>query len=190
MLTGNSNDVSEVASKEEHQAEPFSDYYSYALGTGIIVDSNWSIDSRYNSGIMMIGLNSSNPYIRGAVFEIWNESKSKIVESENRLRYAFSKNILLARWIRLSEPPKIEKASDLFNFLSKCDNHKSVGNFPIEDGRIHIRAALFPEERAWRQNDKGWGWVFVCEYSKSQFLQKKPRERVVNKQRRKKGKRR
>ncbi len=185
LLAGDSNDIDEVNSLEEHQAEPFSHYFSYEVGTGIIVDSNWSVDSRYDSGTMMIGLNSLGPLVQGAVFEIWNESKSIIVESDNRLRQAFSKGFLFARWVRLSEPPKTEKASDLFNFLSQCDRHKKVDSFLVDGWKIQVRAAVFPEETAWREANKGWGWIFVCEYNKIRPLQNKHKKPIGNTQRKK-----
>jgi hypothetical protein len=185
ISAGESEDVDEVDSVEEHQAEPFSDYYSYEIGAGIIVDSNWPVDPRYNCGTLMIGLNSLSPCIQGAVFEVWNDNRSVLAKSDDRIKLAFSKNYLSARWIRLPKPPRIDKASDLFNYLSQCDGHKKVESFPLDGGMIQIRAALFPDQIAWRGTKKGWGWLFVCKYNKTQSLRKTTSNVTSKKQRRK-----
>ena len=171
--TGMSDDIEQVAELEEHQAEPVSDYYLYENGASIIVESNWSIKSCFSSGSMLIGLNSRGPRIRGAVFEVWDESKRIIADSDNRIRNAFELGCVTGRWIRLSEPPRFEKPDELFNYLSQKDKNAQSYSSPIDGGKIEIRAALFPEEQAWRKN--GEGWVFVCKYEGAREVQSRPK---------------
>ena len=174
IQTGKSDDIEQVADLEEHQAEPISDYYSYANGASIIVESNWLIKPCFSSGSMLIGLNSRGPIIRGAVFEVWDEFDRIIIDSDNRVRHAFELGCVKARWIRLSTPPRFEKPDELFKYLSQNDNNSQRPSSLMGGGQIEIRAALFPEERAWRKN--GEGWVFVCKYEGAQVVQRRPKK--------------
>ena len=172
LKAGNSVNKDEVSTLEEPQAEPFADYFSYEYRAGIVMDGNWNINPMHKSGFILVGLLSSKPCIQGAAFEVWNESGKIIVDSENNLREAFSSNTILARWIRLANPPKMSSPPDLFNHLSQQDNPNKISTYPVDGGKIQIRAALFPDERGHRE--VGQGWIFVCRYDRHRPIQKKP----------------
>lgn len=175
LESGNSVNKDEVSAFEEPQAEPFTDYFSYESGTGIVMDGNWNIKPMYKSGLIVVGLLSSKPHIQGAAFEIWDESRSMIVECDNNLREAFSSGVVSARWIRLATPPKMTSPPDLFNYLSQRDNSDKISDYAVDGGKIQIRAALFPDERGHRE--VGQGWIFVCRYENRQPVRKKTRSR-------------
>jgi hypothetical protein len=46
---------------EEHQGEPYSDYYSYAAGVMLLVDGGWSIDPADLYGDLVLRVNGSLP---------------------------------------------------------------------------------------------------------------------------------
>lgn len=183
LRTGASDDPKEVAMLEQHQAEPFSDYYSYHFGAAVIVDGGWAIDNHCQSGTLLIGVASPNTrLLQGAVLEVRGEGGNVLAESDSRLRQAFSKGQLSARWVRLSEAPKTNNIKDLFMHLRERDlySHK-IDSYPVNDGRLQVRAALFPEEiNNWRRLDQGW--IFVCRFEPQESWEKrgkkqKPRHR-------------
>ncbi len=175
IKAGNSVNKDEASKLEEPQAEPFTDYFSYVYGTGIVMDGNWNIKPMYNSGAILIGSCSLKPRIQGAALEIWDESNNIIVRSDGNLEKAFSTNKISARWIRLDSPPKTSSPLELFNQLSQLDRSNKILSHSVDEGKIQIRAALFPEERGHRE--VGQGWIFVCRYEKQQPVRKKTRSR-------------
>jgi len=173
LKAGASADPEEVAGMEQHQAEPFSDYYSYCDSTAVIVDENWAIDSDHQSGALLIGVTAPNAQLlRGAVLEVRDEEGNVLAESDSRLRRTFSGGELSARWIRLSEPAKICDPAALFVHILKNDPYSNkIDSHPVDGGRLQVRAALFPEEiNNWRQLDHGW--IFVCRFEPQQSWEK------------------
>ena len=170
ILTGTSDNATEVEEIEEHQAEPFSDYYSCYCGTAVIVDGSWKIDTCYKSGTMLIGtIFPKDQFLRGAVLKVYDEDENTLVEANNQIRRAFPEETLLGRWVRLPEPLKTPNPNERFMHLQKKDPHPDkIKGYRVNGGQLRIRASLFPEEiSSWRQCD--YGWMFVCsiKYRKS-----------------------
>lgn len=163
MKAGTSSDASEVADLEQHQAEPYADYYSYQPGTAVVVGNNLTIDKLVNSGSLLLGLMApASQLLQAAVLEVRDEDGKVLVQTEDRLRRAYSQGSLVARWSRLIQPPLSNKPIDVFNQLYQIDPHPNKAeSYRVEDGRLQVRAALFPEElRGWREVDHGW--LFTC----------------------------
>jgi len=165
--TAESNDREEVATKEERQAEPLSDYYSprCLLRTSIIADGSWVIEDRYKSGKLIIGTRVVDvPTCGWAVVEIQDENRNVLACANKYIRKMYSGRDLSARWIRLDEIPLFNENENLFNYLSskdpfpqKIEGHRVKSSKINPGGKLKIRAALFPEEtHAWRKSDQGW----------------------------------
>ena len=165
VMTGTSNDCQEVAELEQHQAEPFSSYYSCCPGSAVIIGGRWTIDSRHTSGSLLIGATSPRSAIlRGVLVKVLAEDGTVLAESDQRLQKTFSNDLFSGRWVRLPAAAKIPDPEHLFNYICTLDPypHKTQ-NCPVKSGKLQIRAALFPEEiNKWRQLDAGW--VFACRY--------------------------
>ena len=185
ILTGTSDNATEVAGIEQTQAEPFSDYYTCHPGTALIVDGSWEIDASYKSGTILIGtISPKDQFLRGAVLEVHDEDGNTLAKANNQIRRAFPEEELVGRWVRLSEPLKTPNHSERFIYLQKKDPYPDrIRGYRVNGGELKIRASLFPEEiRRWRQCD--FGWMFVCsiKYRASWEINRK-RERSKRKRR-------
>ncbi|MCC6680488.1 MAG: hypothetical protein IT445_06255 [Phycisphaeraceae bacterium] len=163
IKAGLSDTVDEVTTLEQHQAEPYADYYSYQFGTAIIVSSDWKIDDHITSGTLILGLNKSlsNP-LHAAVLEIHDEEANTIAQANDRLANTYAKGRVAVRWVRLAQPPEQNSPEFIFNHCRSLDQFPSkTESYPTNEGRLQICAALFPEEiRNWRQLEDGW--LFSC----------------------------
>ena len=56
LKTGRSHDISEVTRLEEHQAEPFADYFTYPPGASVVVAGNFEIPLDITSGTLLLVL--------------------------------------------------------------------------------------------------------------------------------------
>jgi len=186
LQAGSSGDLKEVAPLEQHQAEPFSDYYPYLVGTAVIVDGSWVINPDYQSGTLLIGIASpNNKYLRGVVLEVSSEEGNILATSDDRLKQAFSKDICSGRWVSLSEAPKTQNIKNLFMHLRDKDPHPNkIDSHPVNDGRLQIRAAMFPEEiNNWRRLDQGW--IFVCRFEPKESWEKRRKKQKPQRRRKK-----
>ncbi len=185
IQAGSSNNLEEVAEIEEHQAEPFSDYYKYEVGTAVIVDSSWTIDDQYKFGTLLIGVAFSDvPLLRGAVFEVRDENGNTLAKSDTRLMQAFSEDApLLARWVRLSEAPRTQNPADIFECIRKKDPYPdNIESYFLKMGKLQVRAALFPDERRWRELK--YGWIFVCKLKPTSWEINRKKQKTRNRRRR------
>jgi len=183
--TGTSDNATEVAGIEEHQAEPFSDYYPCYPGTALIVDGSWEIDASCESGTILIGtISPKEQLLKGAVLEVRDEDENILAEASAQIKCAFPGEQLVGRWVRLSEPLKTPDHDERFMYLQKKDPYPNrIRGYRVDGGELKIRASLFPEEISrWRQCD--YGWMFVCsiKYRKSWEINQK-RERSKRKRR-------
>jgi len=184
---GLSNDPNEVTEMEEHQAEPFSNYFTYHPGTAVIMDSGWDINTSCQSGTVRIGVTSlGTKDLKGIAFEVCDENGNTVAEFDNRLKRIFAGGVFTARWCRLSEGPQTLNPSIVFDHLYQQDPYPNrIESYPVDGGRLQIRAALFPEEvNNWRQLD--WGWIFVCRFEQQETWQESRIKHTLPKRNRKK----
>ncbi len=172
IAAGMSDDRQAVTGLEEHQAEPFSDYYDYRPSM-IQVDGAWHIPPSSHFGTLMIGLVSVShgvagqpPWMHGIVLEVRGESGAILAEAAPAVRERYGRVAFEGRWSRSEARLESNNPSDVFARGATLDGDaKSLRweSFPhAVDGmqiRLQIRGVLFPEEVAWRES--GNGWVFV-----------------------------
>jgi len=174
LKAGRSTNREDVAGIEQQQAEPVSTFYSYQPGAGILVDSGWRIDPFCQSGTLQINVFSQTAQVvQGAVLKVMDENGSVLAESDNKLLQTFSKGPLLARWVRLTDPPPVNEPKALFeSLLSKVPYMSHIDDNPVKEGTLQVRAAIFPEETSeWRKTD--YGWIFVCKFEPRNHAKKR-----------------
>jgi molybdopterin/thiamine biosynthesis adenylyltransferase len=152
---------SEAASQiEEHQGEPFSNYYPYSRDAMLLIDSLWNIDSRIKKGRLRLGLIGDDPVaIRGAITEIRDESGNPLVSADPAIRTLFSKTID-GQWIRVEKPIVAQTPEQFLAAVISLDpSLKRQPQAQVGHWRFDVLGVLFPEETAWRES--GDGWVFI-----------------------------
>jgi molybdopterin/thiamine biosynthesis adenylyltransferase len=167
LTSGVSNSSTEVSEVEEHQGEPFSDYYRYARDAMILVDSAWSIDPEVDAGTLKIGIaqDSVAESLRGAVLTVSDSQGHVLGEADPAFASIYTKQID-ARWIRINEPIVETDASNFLGILRAQDAHLRKDSWRYCGGAsVNVIGVLFPEEHTWRGKAAN-GWVFVVQVRK------------------------
>ena len=159
-------DREKVIGVEEPQAEPFSEYYSYAFSM-VLVQSDWVIPRGVPAGHFVVGLPPNNSgslpirFIRGAALRLQSETGDVICDADESIRTTFCGRQFEGRWARTAEPIKEANAFHFVQKLVKLHPKLQDANANhVEDGWLRIWGVLFPEEIGHR--NLGEGWVFVC----------------------------
>ncbi|MBE3046909.1 hypothetical protein IMZ48_31145 [Candidatus Bathyarchaeota archaeon] len=162
IKAGRSNDRAEVVDIEQQQAEPFTDYFTYLPGTSVVMSGGLDITNVYTSGTLELGLETAGtPHLRAAVLRVRDEQGNELAQAERCIQEAYCAKMVLVRWVRLDNPPLTDKWSNIFDVLQKADPHPDkIGTIPVNNARMQVRAAVFPQETRWRQS--GQGWLFAC----------------------------
>lgn len=158
---GRADDADEVADLEVQQAEPFSDYYQYAPGPIVIVDSAWAIPPDERAGTFEIGLLSPihAGIVRGVILRMRSDEGRELVRTPEESA-SLTTQVVTGRWCRAEAPLSINDAKSFFEELERRDPDKRVPPArKIGDVSVQVRAVLFPEEVGWRT--VGAGWVFA-----------------------------
>jgi hypothetical protein len=150
----------EAESSEEHQGEPFTDYYTYQSHAMLLVDGSWCLPAP--GGQLVIGLSRapSHPQLpRGAVLSVEDASGNEIAVADDRLRVPFDKTIT-GRWVRLPEPPHTNDGEAVLQAMVDVDSGLQRPNWqrPFQQ-KMDVVAAVFPEEVHWRTSADGWLFV-------------------------------
>ena len=158
IATGNSDDRAMALGREEEQAEPFSDYYTYESGSIVLIDGSWEIDPAVTSGKLRIGVERLDPLLRGVVLEVRDDAGNRLAGIDETLAKRYSQ-VLLGSWVRCPHPVN-EGDPNQFRTALKSMCAQFVAPRPHGDGshRLSIVGVLFPEETGWRE--VGDGWVF------------------------------
>jgi hypothetical protein len=168
---GRSDNLAEVESLEEHQGEPYSDYYPYFKDSIVLVDSSWSIDLAIAEGKLFINLEgpfkpnvkSREPklLLRGAVDEIYDQTGNVIAKADPLLAECYTER-MQARWVRLAEPIREQDSSRLHELLAPKDRELQKTRWKrVAGGLVDIVGILFPEETSWRKNSDGWVFAIL-----------------------------
>ena len=157
---------------EEHQAEPYTDYYQYAAGGILLLDGQWRLPADNSFGTATIQVESPAgakpaPLLRGALVELRNERNDVLYSAPDVIvqRYSCS---FEARWAKRETPPTIGDPRLIFEALAEGDQRGSrlVEN-RVQGGTLSIRIGLFPEEHRWRGAGgaiTGQGWLVGCRF--------------------------
>jgi hypothetical protein len=165
LKTAAAKEAAEVAGLEEQQAEPFSDYYTYAPSM-ILIDEDWVIGAEHKSGTMLIATAQSGDelaeqFVRGAIVELRSEKGDLLFSAGAGLRAAFPGKTLEARWARIDDPIQ---QPDVFKFMEELVKRrpevKDAKANHVKDRWLRIWGVLFHEQTQHRI--LGSGWVFTC----------------------------
>lgn len=183
LEAGSTTEFPLAADAEEHQAEPYSDYYLYQQGSMVLTDSAWRVPSSTTSGIIQIGVPppAKGEYppqiLNGALLKVLDESEAVVAEASPELSKLYP-HILKGRWVRLDSPIPADLApEEIFQRADAMDLYPDrLKAQPVSDGGMRIRGVLFPEEREWRGIGKrimGDAWLFAVQLSPSLYSAKK-----------------
>jgi hypothetical protein len=170
LSSASATEASAFASGEEHQAEPFSDYYGYAPESYVLVDSSWHIPTSASEGTLEIGaeswppnLESATPVLRFAVLEVLDRDNQVIAKASPVVSARYPRR-LSTSWRRISSPPAPASPDVLFNTIAMDDKAPRVPPVVVDRAFLWIRAAIFPEEHQWRgiSAPPATGWLFAA----------------------------
>ena len=169
-----SKSVEEVAELEQHQAEPYSEYYPLdrQLANLLLIGGDWKIEPAERSGTVTIGLPAQqvidgHSFLRGAVLAVRSNTGQLLARLDQRLETRYRGTTLDIRWVRLEEPLAVFQPRQFFEMVRGLDpgaNNNRIHNFG--GGVLQAWAVLFPEEVKWRDEAKGDGWIFVYHFSR------------------------
>lgn len=152
-------DEKELEDGEEHQGEPFSEYYPYVDEALLVVDSSWETMDAGPEGSLTLSLEARDDgVVRGVVSEL-RTAEGKSLGSFPGTAAIFP-TTLLARWFRMPEAIPEEDAERAFSLLASAHGSARqsratrLGPFTIE-----VFGVVFPEEVAWRRHADGW--IFI-----------------------------
>lgn len=167
---------------EEQQGEPFTDYYTYAANSVVLIDGHWRIPPDKRFGKVVIGVEEAGapkppPLLRGAVLALADDKGGVIYAAPEEIRQRY-RSKLEARWSQLAAPPHAARHDQLFAVLAEADEraHKNTPN-KVQGGRLTVRIGFFPEEHRWRGqpgNSMGQGWLVACRFDRDSFQQPQP----------------
>lgn len=162
LMAGKSSGTAAVAALEEHQGEPFSDYYPYPDGSMIMVDSSWQIPEHYTGGTLLVGMSRQqrrDSKFLGITLKVQDRHREDIVIAEPEL-FWLCPQPLSFRWIRLNAPLRTEDPGEFLKQLIEVDRNLARPHWStIGNSRYDIIGCLFPEEQRYRET--GMGWVFL-----------------------------
>jgi len=157
-----------AALPEEHQAEPYSDYYTYAPGVMLMIDGGWNLPKDATHGQLTLGLGGSllpsdhaQAHTLGAVLEVRDQTDAIVGAAPAPLAGRFPGDAK-ARWSRLGASVASNDAQVLWDAAAAADpegDPRPIASSLRSAPPLQVRAVVFPEEVAWRVS--GDGWVFV-----------------------------
>jgi hypothetical protein len=174
---GLSHDKEAVAGIEERQAEPCADYFVYPPGASVIITVKCDIDVALRSGTFVLGLeNQASSALRAALLAVHDDDSNLLWEAEQPIRGAYCASEIRGRWARLDGPPASSNPIDVFRFCRDADPYPhKIDSSAAGDVRLQVRAALFPQEIAWRESD--YVWLFACRLEPSESWKARARWR-------------
>lgn len=165
---GRAGDATGVSNIEQHQAEPYSDYYLYPPKTMVVIPRECTIDPSYRSGnFVMRDSGQAGPpperLLRGLLTEIrGGHDMHLLARASERLAGCYTGQRLEGRWVRIdSALPTSDPRVFLRDVVRlNADAAADVPLNRLNKGWLQIWGILFPEEVDYRAD--GEGWVFFC----------------------------
>jgi molybdopterin/thiamine biosynthesis adenylyltransferase len=161
---------------EEQQGEPASDYYTYAPGSMIFIDSAMQISPGIDNGDLELHLDPSligsvevpgrkdlnGPIFRGAIVNVLDERRQVIAAGPKTLTASIGNGVRLAgRWVRMDTPPPPPAEEDLSPFVDAffaqypwLRDHRRAPIFGKH--RLDVIGILFREELGVDLSADGW----------------------------------
>jgi hypothetical protein len=154
-------DADTAAEAEEHQGEPFSDYFTYQHGAVVLVDGSWDL-SGSKGGDLTLAVPSVTPdptLLRGIVRQVRDASGNVLGSADDRLAERFDRNIR-GRWRRLKEPPQADSPDAVIAVLAELDPKFEIPQWQrLYDNKFDVVAGVFSEEVQWRSYADTWLFV-------------------------------
>lgn len=162
IRVGRAVDPAEVEGAEEHQAEPWSDYYGYLRGALLLVDGSWQIPPDVEHGDLLLSVAPELP-LRGAVIEV-RDSDGRTLQRNSDAVVALYPERVRGRWIRMQRPPHTANPAEFFQEAVRRDPRRDrVGWQALGSHRVRTYGILFREEVGWREEGEGWMFAAVEE---------------------------
>lgn len=180
---GSSDDIDFVAGKEQQQAEPFSEYYSYPESM-IVLPDEWTVPEQFQEGTFSVspfGPQGPSPqrFARGMMTELRSRDGKAFLQTDFAVYDSSSLKPLQGCWFRVQEPIKqANQEQFLRDVISQNGFARSAPENRIEGGWLQIWGILFPEEVAWRTDEEGW--IFVCLYDPNRSNLIRPEQTAVS----------
>jgi ThiF family/Prokaryotic E2 family B len=170
VAAGRSEDRNLVAGIEAHQAEPFSEWYSYAPAM-LQIDGAWRIpddakEGQFTASVWrIVTIADGVPLVSGAVVDVRDQLNRVVARIDERRAPAPGSESWTGRWIRVAEPMLTSEPAALFRAIGAQESRPieppwNKVNNDAEELQVQLRAVVFPEEHAWRDSS-GQGWLFV-----------------------------
>lgn len=157
LKAARSQDETEVAEIEQHQGEPFSDYYPYLPDSIVLIDSSWKIDPAVKEGELTIGVDQqADLLLRGVVHAVKDRDGQILAGADPAWDQLYPRHLRF-RWVRMSRPLReSDHAKFLDQLITENPELRSPWYKSLEGGHIDVIGVLFPEEARWRESADGW----------------------------------
>lgn len=166
IAAGRAETRDEARDIEQHQAEPVTDYYSYAPNSMVLVDTSIKLPSESTFGTFKVATRDRMPQfpasvLRATLVSVFDESGRKVGVAPPELTSLFAGSVLEGPWRRLSEPPP-EDLNECIDGIRAIDSRFRDLQLRHVDGvDIAICAVVVAEEHSWRSASED-GWIFIC----------------------------
>jgi hypothetical protein len=160
LQAGRSDERAEVESIEEHQGEPFTDYYDYQTGAMVLMDGTSALDPAVTYGELIVGVQEdAGPVLRGVVLTIRDRSGRVVASADPALGALYPKK-LRGRWVRRRQPIRRNDAEGFHAALVSEFSRLARPEWQLVRGwKIDIVGLVFEDELAWRET--GDNWIFL-----------------------------
>jgi len=154
----------EADALEEHQAEPFSEYYQCMDGSMVVVESAIQLPPDLASGTFRIGMRQEDDTLdrplRGALLSVDDTGGRPLWRASDPIAELYSAGKLSGIWQRLESPPPAD-GPEVYAYLEAQDaRFKSAPRNLVNGGAIRLVGALAPVESAWRAERRDV-WIFA-----------------------------
>lgn len=172
-------DTSAAPDRQEHQGEPFSDYYTYRPNAVVLVDSAWAVPDDVTCGEVSMRVAGQVDAEGVAPLTFLAERLNApdgdaLAELEPELLELWKHaSPVGGRWSRLEQPVRADSAEALWSAAEKADQRVAMPLLSSgPDLEVQVRLVCFPEEHA--RNITGLGWLLLMRSRPAQPKGAKP----------------
>lgn len=166
VLKFGSGDAMQLKHLEEPVGESVANYYQYAEGACIFIDSAWRLDPAVTEGKFQLGYSDRSP-LRGVVKGINDLSGQALAQAPAALTSLFA-NDAWAYWVRVEEAIREENPAVILEALDKRFPELARHQARKSADRPVVTGIVFRDEL--EQGVYGDNWVFILRGSKPKFI--------------------
>lgn len=152
----------ELVGLEEVQAEPFSEYYTFASNAVILVDGGWSLPPTRREGALDLRVMRMPATITegmvAAVLAVQGEDGTALATLSGHHPERFP-HPLRGRWVRLDAPVAQDDPEAIWAAVKNASPVVAASwqPLPLAGGtHVQVTGVVFPEERSHRVHADGW----------------------------------